>query len=35
MHKEIERKFLFDGDISALANIMVNAVSIDIEDYYA
>ena len=34
MHKEIERKFLFDGDISALANIMVNAVSIDIEDYY-
>ena len=34
MHKEIERKFLFDGDIAALANIMVNAVSIDIEDYY-
>ena len=34
MHKEIERKFLFDGDIAALANIMVNASSIDIEDYY-
>ena len=34
MHNEIERKFLFDGGITALVNIMVNAVSIDIEDYY-
>ena len=34
MHKEIERKFLFDGDIAALANIMVNASGVDVEDYY-
>ena len=34
MHKEIERRFLFDGDIAALANIMVNASGVDIEDYY-
>lgn len=34
MHNEIERKFLFDGGITTLANIMVNTSSIDIEDYY-
>ena len=34
MHKEIERKFLFDGGITALVNIMVNASGVDVEDYY-
>lgn len=34
MHNEIERKFLFDGGITALVNIMENASGVDIEDYY-
>ena len=34
MHNEIERKFLFDGGITALVNIMVNASGVDVEDYY-
>ena len=34
MHNEIERKFLFDGDIMTLVNIMIHAESVDIEDYY-
>ena len=34
MHNEIERKFLFDGGITALADTMVNAAGVDIEDYY-
>ena len=34
MHNEIERKFLFDGGITALVNIMENATGVDIEDYY-
>ena len=34
MHNEIERKFLFDGGITALVNTMENASGVDIEDYY-
>lgn len=34
MHNEIERKFLFDGGITALVSTMENASGVDIEDYY-